>query len=230
MKSIRLAVAALALLLAAPIAAFAQSAPVGQTAGGAINQTAFNNNSNSVGFNQMSFASIAVPSSSTTQATFGAGGVVLTGTVVPTKTLLITACSGSTGVTLPALQRYEAITIMNRSGGILPRVPVDRGNRRDRARDGWIGERFVYPIDEHGRCLSSRVGDALASVSRRTGSAGSPMSLFSTSNEAAKSDMVRADRMLIRPSAPRPSAGTSPGRLRCAPIPRPRWASRRIHR
>lgn len=114
MKRILLASA----LLLAAVPSFAQVAqPTGQTAGGAINQSVFNNNSDAMGFNQMSLTpSLAVPSTSTAQATFG-NGQVLTGTVITTKTTVITTCSGTTGVTLPAIQRFEPITVLNRSGG-----------------------------------------------------------------------------------------------------------------
>jgi hypothetical protein len=89
--------------------AFAQTGLVGQTPGGAINQTYFNNNTDSVGFNQMSLTpSLVVPSTATTQAL---------ATPITTKTTVITTCSSTTGVILPAVQRYEAITLINRSGG-----------------------------------------------------------------------------------------------------------------
>lgn len=115
MKRTLLAAAACCALAAS---AFAQTAPVGQTSGGAINQTTFNANSDAVGFNAMSLTpALVVPATSTAQATFGTGGEVLTGTVITTKTTMITTCSGTTGVTLPAVQRYEAIQIINRSGG-----------------------------------------------------------------------------------------------------------------
>lgn len=92
--------------------------PVGQIAGGAINQTVFDNNSDSQGFNANSLTPAAVAlATSTTQATFGAGGAVLTGQVITTKATVIITCSGTTGFTLPAVQRYEPITVMNRSGG-----------------------------------------------------------------------------------------------------------------
>jgi hypothetical protein len=100
-------------------AAWAQTtvAPVGQTSGGAINQNNFNNNSDSVGFNQMSLTpALVVPATSTAQATWLAG-VVTGGTLIITKATVITTCSGTTGVTLPAVQRFEPITVMNRSGG-----------------------------------------------------------------------------------------------------------------
>jgi hypothetical protein len=113
----RFLVGAGALVLSAVIA-LAQVAPVGQNVGGAINQNNFNNNSDAVGFNQMSLTPAAVAlAGSTAQATFGPGGVVLTGQVITTKTTVITTCSGTTGFTLPAVPRYEPITIMNRSGG-----------------------------------------------------------------------------------------------------------------
>jgi hypothetical protein len=70
------------------------------------------------GFNEQSFTSLVVPSTSTTQATFNAAtGAVVTGTVIVTKTTIITTCSGTTGVTLPAINRYTPITVINRSGG-----------------------------------------------------------------------------------------------------------------
>jgi len=107
-----------ALLLACSGVAIAQVAPVGQTRGGAISPSVFNNNSDPAGFNQMSLTSAAVAlATSTAQATFGPGGEVLTGQVITTKTTVITTCSGTTGFTLPAVQRFEAILLINRSGG-----------------------------------------------------------------------------------------------------------------
>lgn len=89
--------------------AFAQTGPVGQTAGGAINQAYFSANSDSAGFNPMSLTpALVVPSTATTQAL---------ATLITTKATVITTCSSTTGVVLPAVQRYEPITIMNRSGG-----------------------------------------------------------------------------------------------------------------
>jgi hypothetical protein len=109
------ALASAALLIAA--SAMAQTAPVGQAPGGAINATNFAANTETAGFNQSSLtAALAVPSTSTTQATFSQGAVV-TGTVITTKATVITTCSSSTGVTLPAVQQYEPIVLMNRSGG-----------------------------------------------------------------------------------------------------------------
>lgn len=103
----RLLLASAFSLLAA--SAFAQTGPVGQTAGGAINQTYFSNNSDSAGFNQMSLTpSLVVPATATTQAL---------ATLITTKTTVITTCSSTTGVVLPAVQRYEPITLINRSGG-----------------------------------------------------------------------------------------------------------------
>ena len=101
------------LLLAAllfPSIAFAQvTGLVGQTAGGAINQQTFNNNSDNAGFNEMALTpSMVVPATATTQAL---------GAVITTRTTLITTCSSTTGVVLPAVQRYVPITIINRSGG-----------------------------------------------------------------------------------------------------------------
>lgn len=115
MKRLLLATVA-ALSLAA--GAFAQTtAPVGQTAGGAINQNVLNNNSDSAGFNDMALTpGLVVPATSTAQATW-LNGAVATGTVITTRATVITTCSGTTGPTLPAVQRYTPITIMNRSGG-----------------------------------------------------------------------------------------------------------------
>jgi hypothetical protein len=114
MKRHLLAAAAVLALIAG---AQAQTAPVGQTAGGAINASVFAANSDSAGFNPMSLtAGLVVPATSTAQATW-ANGSVASGTMITTKTTVITTCSGTTGVTLPAVQRYEVITIMNRSGG-----------------------------------------------------------------------------------------------------------------
>lgn len=100
----------LAAALLLPVGAYAQvTSLVGQTAGGAINQQVFSNNSDNAGFNHMALTpSLAVPATATTQAL----GVVLT-----TRTTLITTCSATTGVVLPAVQRYVPITIINRSGG-----------------------------------------------------------------------------------------------------------------
>jgi hypothetical protein len=114
----RIILAAVALLaLAFPAAA--QVGPVGQTAGGAINQTQFNTNSDSAGFNSMALTPAAVAlAGSTAQATFTAAtGAVATGQVITTTTTVVTTCSGTTGFTLPALQRYVPITVINRSGG-----------------------------------------------------------------------------------------------------------------
>ena len=91
------------------VAAIAQTALVGQTPGRAINQSYFDNNTDSAGFNPMSLTpSLVVPATATTQAL---------ATPITTKTTVITTCSGTTGVILPAVQRYEAITLINRSGG-----------------------------------------------------------------------------------------------------------------
>ena len=116
MKRLLLAAAAALSLISG---AFAQTtvAPVGQTNGGAINQSVFNNNSDAMGFNPMSLTpALVVPATSTTQATW-ANGAVTGGTLITTKSTLITTCSGTTGVTLPAIQRFETISIFNRSGG-----------------------------------------------------------------------------------------------------------------
>lgn len=115
------AVAAVALAAIVPIA-MAQLAPTGQTQGGAISSTTFNANTDTAGFASNSLtASLVVPAGSTAQATFSTAGnntgAVLTGTVITTVTTVVTTCSGTTGVTLPAVQRYVPITIINRSGG-----------------------------------------------------------------------------------------------------------------
>jgi hypothetical protein len=105
------------LLSVVSAAAMAQTAPVGQAPGGAINATNFAANTETAGFNTSSLtAALVVPSTSTTQATFSQGAVV-TGTVITTKATVITTCSSTTGVTLPAVQQYEPIVLMNRSGG-----------------------------------------------------------------------------------------------------------------
>jgi hypothetical protein len=98
--------------------AFAQTnGPVGMNTSAAINATTFANNTDSVGFSGTSLtASLAVPSTSTAQATF-VNGAVATGTVITTRTTVITTCSSSTGVTLPPVQRMTPITLINRSGG-----------------------------------------------------------------------------------------------------------------
>jgi uncharacterized protein YdeI (BOF family) len=114
----RIILAAILSLVTADAFAQANNGLVGQNNGGSINQTGFSNNSDSVGFNQMSLTpSLAVPSTSTAQATFAANGGAASGTVITTKTTVITACSGTTGVTLPAVQRFESILLINRSGG-----------------------------------------------------------------------------------------------------------------
>jgi hypothetical protein len=116
MKRLLLAAVAVAALAAG---AFAQTttAPPGQTAGGAINAATFAANSDPVGFNPMALLpALVVPATSTAQATW-TNGAVTGGTLITTKTVVVTACSGTTGVTLPAVQRYEPITVMNRSGG-----------------------------------------------------------------------------------------------------------------
>jgi hypothetical protein len=117
MKNLLLATVA-ALSLASGIAlAQTTTAPTGQTAGGAINQNVMNNNSDAMGFSQASLTpALVVPATSTAQATW-TNGAVTGGTMITTKTTMITTCSGTTGVTLPAVQRFEPITIINRSGG-----------------------------------------------------------------------------------------------------------------
>jgi hypothetical protein len=96
--------------------AFAQTAPVGQTSGGAINPTYYANNSDSVGFTDTAISLLVVPSTSTAQAVWS-GGAVVSGTVIATRATVITTCSSSTGPTLPAVSKYVPISIINRSGG-----------------------------------------------------------------------------------------------------------------
>jgi hypothetical protein len=110
------AVAALALVV--PLA-YAQLGPVGQTAGGAISATTFAANTDSAGFSATALTPAAAAlATSTAQATFNtATGAVLTGQVITTTTTVVTTCSGTTGFTLPAVQRYVPITVINRSGG-----------------------------------------------------------------------------------------------------------------
>jgi hypothetical protein len=116
MKRLLLATVA-ALSLASVALAQTTTAPTGQTAGGAINQNVMNNNSDAMGFSQSSLTpALVVPATSTAQATW-TNGAVATGTMITTKNTVITTCSGTTGATLPAVQRYEPIVIMNRSGG-----------------------------------------------------------------------------------------------------------------
>jgi hypothetical protein len=112
-----------ALLTAACGSALGQNAPgapamVGQTPGGAINQGVYDGGNEKSGFADQSLTpALVVPSSSTAQAKFSAGGNVVSGTVIGTKTTIITGCSLTTGVTLPALTRFQNIVILNRSGG-----------------------------------------------------------------------------------------------------------------
>ena len=127
MKQILLATAALLLGIASaqaqaptnnpPGAAFSTNGAVGQTKGGAINQAYFNANSDANGFNDMALTpALVVPATSTTQST---GPISPTGasTLLITRTTVITTCSSTTGVTLPSVQRYVPITVINRSGG-----------------------------------------------------------------------------------------------------------------
>jgi hypothetical protein len=117
MKHLLSAFAVALLLGLAPALAQTTNAPVGQTNGGAINPTYFANNSDAVGFNETALTpALAVPATSTAQATWAAGQVT-GGTLVMTRTTVITACSGTTGVTLPSVQRYVPIVLINRSGG-----------------------------------------------------------------------------------------------------------------
>lgn len=118
MKRTLLAGVAALFLAAFSLVAMAQvQMPPGMTKGGAINQGSFNQNSDAAGFSETSLTpSLAVPATSTAQATFGPGGI-LTGTVIATRETVITTCSGSTGVTLPAVQHFLVIHLINRSGG-----------------------------------------------------------------------------------------------------------------
>lgn len=98
-----------------PVPALSTNGAVGQTNGGAINQTYFNANSDIAGFNDMALTpALVVPTTSTVQAT---GPTSTVGTLIRTRTTVITTCSSTTGVTLPAVQRFVPITIINRSGG-----------------------------------------------------------------------------------------------------------------
>ncbi len=119
MKRYLLAVVTASALAGIGIAIAQQAGPVGQNVGGAINLTQFNANSDSAGFNDMSITPAAVAlAASTAQATFSAAtGGVLTGQVITTRATVVTTCSATTGFTLPAVQRYVPITVMNRSGG-----------------------------------------------------------------------------------------------------------------
>lgn len=111
------------LLLASALSLFAGAAiaqttvaPVGQTSGGTINNSYFNANSDAAGFNESAVSIMVVPSTSTAQAAWSAGAVV-SGTIITSRTTIITTCSSSTGPTLPSVQRYVPITVINRSGG-----------------------------------------------------------------------------------------------------------------
>ena len=118
MKRILLASVAALLLAGAPAIAQTTTGAVGQTNGGAINPTTFANNTDAAGFSDTALTpSLAVPSTSTAQATWQVGNTPATGTLITTRTTVITACSSTTGPTLPAVQRYVPIVIMNRSGG-----------------------------------------------------------------------------------------------------------------
>lgn len=99
-----------ALLLAGTLAlAQTTTAPPGQDASGQINAGQFNNNTDSDGFGVTSInPAVVVPATATTQAL---------AFVIRTKAIVVTTCSGTTGVRLPAVNRYEVITVMNRSGG-----------------------------------------------------------------------------------------------------------------
>jgi ABC-type uncharacterized transport system permease subunit len=109
---IRYLLAAALVALAAP--AFAQNqsgpfftnAPVGQTPGG-IQTNVFAQNTPPVGFANNSLAT-GVVAAGTTQGT---------ATLIVAQTTVITTCPGSAGVELPSLERYVAITVINRSGG-----------------------------------------------------------------------------------------------------------------
>lgn len=105
----RLLLASVVALLAVPVLAQTTNAPVGQNASGTINQSAFSNNSDAAGFSESALTpAFVVPSTATTQ---------ILAPVITTRTTVITTCSSTTGVELPAVQRYVPIAIMNRSGG-----------------------------------------------------------------------------------------------------------------
>jgi hypothetical protein len=110
--------AAAAFVIAGAGVALAQiGAPVGQTPGGAISSTNYAANNDAAGFNEDSITPAAVAlATSTAQATFSQG-LVATGQVLITRATVITTCSVTTGFTLPALQYYVPITVINRSGG-----------------------------------------------------------------------------------------------------------------
>lgn len=104
--------ALLGLLFATP--AFAQAPLTGLTAPSGqgappfgIPATAFNANTDSVGFGEYSL----------TPALIGAGTTQATATLIVTRTSLITSCPAGTGVQLPAVTRYQPVTVINRSGG-----------------------------------------------------------------------------------------------------------------
>ena len=118
MKRLLLATVAACLLASGALWAQTTTGAVGQTNGGAINQATFNNNSDPAGFNEQALTSaLAVPATSTAQATWATGTSAATGTLITTRKTIITACSSTTGVTLPAVQRYVPIVLINRSGG-----------------------------------------------------------------------------------------------------------------
>lgn len=116
MKRLLLATACALTLAAGAVFAQGTNAPVGQTNGGAINPAYYNANSDPAGFNEMAISLLVVPSTSTAQAAWTAGQVT-SGTLITTKTTVVTTCSSTTGPTLPAVQRLVPIKIINRSGG-----------------------------------------------------------------------------------------------------------------
>lgn len=114
----RLLLASLA-ALALGFGAVAQTtnAPPGMTPGGSIVPSYFAANTDSAGFNTDSLTpALVILSTSTAQAAW-TNGQVTGGQMITTKATVITTCSGTTGPTLPSVQRYEPITVMNRSGG-----------------------------------------------------------------------------------------------------------------
>lgn len=114
----RLLLASLA-MFALAFGAIAQTtnAPPGMNPGGAINTPAFAANTDSQGFNTDSLTpALVILSTSTAQAAW-TNGIVTGGQLITTKATVITTCSSTTGPTLPSVNRYEPITIMNRSGG-----------------------------------------------------------------------------------------------------------------
>lgn len=117
MKRILLASVFAVAIAAAALAQNLVGTPAGTDKSGGINGNSFTNNSDASGFSDTSVTNGAVAlATSTAQATF-APGSVLTGQVLTTRTTVITTCSSTTGFTLPAVNRFTIIKVINRSGG-----------------------------------------------------------------------------------------------------------------